>query len=298
MGSGNGASPHAEAVEENAGDGIAPACDPAAHAGGVDGRDLAALARPASPHVPTVLVPLGSTGRPGTCLPPQTDTVISTAVARATAARLRRVCPEESVVVAPAIAYGAGDDHLEARPGSDPDARVSFPGVMSIGTDTLQLLLVELIRSLSRWAGQIVIINGCDGNLDAVAAAVVQSRHEGRDAAWASCAAENGDLPAGHVTTSLMLHLAPGLVSPAGARPDVRARPMSRRPAGDVAVAVLDHATAAAEDGRLLLDRIAGDLAARIRSGRVCHTGRLLEADGDAAPEPHRPGVRPQVTWK
>ncbi|WP_328854402.1 creatininase family protein [Microbispora hainanensis] len=291
MGSGNGASPHAGAVEENAGGGIAPACDLAAHAGGVDEQCLAAVAWPASPHAPTVLVPLGSTGRSGTCLPPQTDTVISTAVARATAARLRRVCPEESVVVAPAIAYGAGDDHLGARPGSDGDARANFPGVMSIGTDTLQLLLVELIRSLSRWAGRTVIINGCDGNLDAVAAAVVQSRHEGRDAAWVPCTAENGDLPAGHVTTSLMLHLAPGLVSP------VEARPMSRRSSGDVAV-LGNHATATAEDGRRLLGRIAGDLAARIRSGRVCHTGRLLEADGDAAPVPHRPGVRPHVTRK
>lgn len=176
----------------------APKGDPLSEEG--DERALAGLAWSALPASPTVLVPLGSTEQHGPHLPLHTDTTIATAVARAVAARLR-------FLVAPAVAYGASGEHQD------------FPGTMSIGTEALQVLLVELVRSLSRWAGQVVIVNGHGGNLRALAAAVARLRYEGHAVVWAPCTTPGTDAHAGHAETSLMLHLAPHLVDLARAAP-------------------------------------------------------------------------------
>ncbi|WP_169988458.1 mycofactocin biosynthesis peptidyl-dipeptidase MftE [Microbispora sp. H10836] len=237
-----------------------------------DEGGLADLSWPVVPPSPTVLVPLGSTEQHGPHLPLHTDTTIATAVAQAATARLRRARPRDSLLVAPAVAYGASGEHQD------------FPGTMSIGNDALQLLLLELIRSLSRWAGQIVIVNGHGGNLDGLAAAVVQMRYEGHDAVWVPCTAAGTDAHAGHAETSLMLHLAPHLVDMTRAEPGNLAPLNQLMPElitkGVAAVSpsgVLgDPTTASAQEGHRLLDQMADNVATRIRYGRVDRTGCLL----------------------
>jgi mycofactocin system creatininase family protein len=146
------------------------------------------------PERPLVLIPLGSTEQHGPHLPLGTDTLIATAVAHKLASR-------GNSHVAPAVAIGASGEHQD------------FPGVLSIGTDALRLLLIELVRSLSLWAGRIVFVNGHGGNLEAVTSAVGQLTEEGHDVSWVPCSVA-GDGHAGHTETSLLLHLAPWLVRP------------------------------------------------------------------------------------
>jgi mycofactocin system creatininase family protein len=141
---------------------------------------------------PTVLVPVGSTEQHGPHLPLETDTIIATAVARALA-------DTSGGYVAPAISFGASGEHQD------------FPGVVSIGTEALTVMLVELVRSMSLWAGRVVLVNGHGGNLGALTTAVEQLRNEGHTVSWVPCAVA-GDAHAGHTETSLLLHLAPWLV--------------------------------------------------------------------------------------
>ena len=162
-----------------------------------------ALASATSPRVPagaTVLVPVGSTEQHGPHLPLDTDTEIAVAVAETAAKMLRR--RRLSVVVAPAVAYGSSGEHQD------------FAGTVSIGTPALRALLVEMVRSMSTWAGRVVLVNGHGGNLSAVRQAVELLVAEGHDVTWIPCATEpalnaGADLHAGRTETSLMLHLKP-----------------------------------------------------------------------------------------
>jgi creatinine amidohydrolase len=155
-------------------------------------RTLAEAAWTELPQRPLVVVPLGSTEQHGPHLPLETDTLVATAVARELADRL-------GGYVAPAVSIGASGEHQD------------FPGVLSIGTDALRMVLVELVRSLSLWAGRVVLVNGHGGNAEAVTSAVRQLRQEGHCIDWVPCTAA-GDAHAGHTETCLMLHLAPWLV--------------------------------------------------------------------------------------
>ncbi len=96
---------------------------------------------PAIPSSPVLLVPVGSTEQHGPHLPLDVDTLIATAVCRGAAERLGR-----GVLVAPPVAYGASGEHE------------GFPGTLSIGTEALTVVLVELARSARRWAGRIVFV--------------------------------------------------------------------------------------------------------------------------------------------
>lgn len=151
------------------------------------------------PERPLVLVPIGSTEQHGPHLPLETDTLVATAVARELAGRI-------GGWATPAVSIGASGEHH------------GFPGVMSIGTSALRLVVVELVRSLSLWAGRVVLVNGHGGNVPAVTRAVDQLHVEGHAVSWVACVAD-GDAHAGRTETSLVLHLAPELVRKEHAEP-------------------------------------------------------------------------------
>lgn len=137
-----------------------------------------------------VLVPVGSLEQHGPHLPLDTDTAIAVAVASASADRL-------GAWTAPPLSYGSSGEHQ------------SFAGTVSVGTEALTHQVVELVRSLTTWAGAVLLVNAHGGNVVALRAAVEQLSGEGRRVAWVACATEDVDLHAGRTETSLMLHLRP-----------------------------------------------------------------------------------------
>jgi creatinine amidohydrolase len=145
----------------------------------------------------TLLVPLGSTEQHGPHLPFDTDSRIAVAVAVAAADRV------DHVVVAPCVDYGSSGEHQ------------AFAGTLSIGTEALTMVLVELGRSALPPFARLVFVNGHGGNAPAIHAAVELLVSEGRPvAAWQPDlgAVEPRDAHAGHTETSLLLALAPDLV--------------------------------------------------------------------------------------
>ena len=85
---------------------------------------------------------------------------------------------------------------------------------MSIGTEILAAVIVELGRSACRFARRLVLVNGHGGNVGALRAAVALLRSEGRDVAWFPCGVPGADAHAGHHETGVMLALAPDTVRP------------------------------------------------------------------------------------
>jgi creatinine amidohydrolase len=197
-----------------------------------------------------------------------TDAAIATAVADALALRV-----QWQVVVAPAVSYGSSGEHQ------------SFPGTTSIGAEVLCLVVVELVRSLSIWAGRVVLINAHGGNISALSKAVLQLRAERHDVAWAPCAAPGADLHAGVTETSLMLHLRPGSVklhraAPGETRPIAKILPalMTGGVAAVSATGVLgDPRGATAAEGQRLLEVMVADALSRISSGWTDSRGMLVQ---------------------
>lgn len=214
---------------------------------------------------PTVVVPLGSVEQHGPHLPLATDT----AVAAAVAAGLADARPD--LLLAPAVPYGASGEHE------------GFPGTVSIGTDALRTLLVELGRSAGRWAGRLLVVNGHGGNLDALRSAVPLLRAEGRDVAWFPCGVRGGDAHAGRTETSLVLHVEPSAVrvelAEAGETAPVAALLPRLRAGGVAAVSpngVLgDPAGASADEGARLLAELVDRLTAAVQVWHVGADGRL-----------------------
>ena len=114
----------------------------------------------------------GSCEQHGPHLPLDTDTRIAVELAGRAAARC-------DAIVGPPVAFGASGEHQ------------SFPGTLSIGTEALTTLLVELGRSAfadpdrAAFRG-LAFVNGHGGNLLAVHRAVEVLVAEGRPAgSWA-----------------------------------------------------------------------------------------------------------------
>jgi creatinine amidohydrolase len=204
-----------------------------------------------------LVVPVGSVEQHGPHLPVDTDTVIAEAVAATAADGLA------GVVLAPAIAYGASGEHR------------GFPGTVSIGTEALAAVLVELARSALPPFAAMVVVNGHGGNHDALAAASAVCRREDRAVTVWSPRVPGGDGHAGRTETSLMLAARPERVRldrlqagnttplaellPALRRDGVRAH----SPSG-----VLGDPTAAtAEHGAELLAALVADLRAILLAG-------------------------------
>lgn len=227
---------------------------------------LAAAVWPEVADGAPVLVPLGSTEQHGPHLPLSTDTVI----ARAVAERAADLLPGKPLV-APVVPYGASGEHAD------------FPGTVSLGHESLQALLVEMVRSLALWSGRIVFVNGHGGNAPTLATACERLRREGHDVAWTACEVPGGDAHAGGTETSLMLHLAPELVlmerAVSGDRRPLRVILPQLRSQGVRAVSpsgVLgDPGGASAAEGRRILDEMASDVARRTAAWHVGDTGRL-----------------------
>lgn len=145
---------------------------------------------------PVVLVPLGAVEQHGPHLPLDTDTLVAVALCEAVASRSGGLGER---LVAPAVNYGASGEHA------------GFAGTLSIGSDALASVLVELARSAENVAG-LVLVSWHGGNGEATGAAVSRASAEGRRVvAWAP-GVRGGDAHAGRTETSLMLAIAPDLV--------------------------------------------------------------------------------------
>lgn len=199
-----------------------------------------------------VLIPVGSCEQHGPHLPLNTDTRIAVALVERVAHR-----EQDRVLVAPAVPYGASGEHA------------GFVGTLSIGTDALTTVLVELGRSADAFEG-VVFVNGHGGNAPALAAAVELLGSEGRAVhAW-SWSVPGADAHAGRTETSLMLAIEPAVVRLDEAEPG-RIEPVAElidelRTVGVQAVSpngVLGDPTGASPvEGEQLLEQLVDDLAA------------------------------------
>jgi mycofactocin system creatininase family protein len=218
--------------------------------------ELGALTSPAvGARADLLVVPLGATEQHGPHLPLNTDTDIAVALCR----RLADARPE--VLIAPGLPYGASGEHA------------GFAGTLSIGQSALELVLVELARSATDTFARVLFVSAHGGNAEPVTRALATLRAEGRDVRvfaphW------TGDPHAGRPETALLLALHPQRVRPERAvvgdtRPLSELLPLLR--SGGVravtATGVLGDPTGAtADEGTVLLDKIAAELIALVAS--------------------------------
>ncbi len=194
---------------------------------------------------PIVIVPVGSCEQHGAHLPLGSDTMIASHLASALAQR------RPDAVVAPAISISASGEHQ------------GFPGTLSIGTDGLVNVIVELVRS-AEWAAGVVFVNGHGGNLAAMqrAKTVFENEHRNVLVWWPEL--PEADLHAGHTETSIMLAISPGLVrtqravaQAAPAMSELVQRGVKRFSASGV---LGDPTNASAVAGRRIIDRLESSL--------------------------------------
>ena len=217
---------------------------------------------------PLVVLPLGSCEQHGPHLPLDTDHAVAEAVAARAAALL---ADGSGLLVAPGQPYGASGEHE------------GFPGTVSIGHAALYLLIVELGRSVLRWAGRLLVVNGHGGNMPSLPAAIATLRRESRDAAWWPCLPRGSDLHAGHTETSMMLRLRGTAVRAerAVAGPCEPIEGLLDRLTAESVLGVSesgvlgDPSGASGQQGEELLAAMAVQLAADIRAWRVGRPGRL-----------------------
>ena len=205
-----------------------------------------------------LLVPVGSCEQHGPHLPLDTDTRIAVAVARGVADR------RQDTVVAPAVAYGASGEHQ------------SFVGTLSIGTEALAALLVELGRSafpepMAPHHAALLFVNGHGGNQPALRRATDLLVAEGRPVGWWAPVVPDGDAHAGRTETSLLLAISPDVVGPdrpAGATAPLAELADALREGGIGAVSANgilgDASGATATEGRTLLDALVTDCTGAI----------------------------------
>lgn len=155
-------------------------------------RDMTSIDVTSIDH-PILALPIGSCEQHGPHLPLGTDSIIAEALCNALAATTPRI------VIGPTLTVTSSGEHA------------GFPGTLSIGGSATSSTIVELVRSAD-WASSVVLVNGHGGNVAAVKTAMATLLAESRvvSAWWPQI--DNGDAHAGHVETSLMLHLAAPLV--------------------------------------------------------------------------------------
>jgi creatinine amidohydrolase len=196
-----------------------------------------------------LLLPIGSCEQHGPHLPLDTDTQIAQYLCVQAAQQDKRI------LVAPSLTISASGEHA------------GFPGTLSIGTNALTQVLIEIVRSAD-WCNGVVFVNGHGGNAVAVAAATRTLTNEQRNVAAWWPRIEHGDAHAGASETSMMLAINPEQVNMAMAEAG-STKPMSEisaqlRSGGVRAVSsngVLgDPTTATSEHGNNLLSQLTHDL--------------------------------------
>lgn len=164
--------------------------------------EVAGISRAASDDrapAPIVLVPIGSTEQHGPHLPLATDTIIAEELTG------RAVHHTDGLMIGPTISMGASGEHA------------GFAGTLSIGSEVMTSVLIELVRSAD-WAAGVVLVNGHGGNHEAISSAVTTLTREGRNVLgwWPRWPQRRdggpADLHAGRIETSMMLAIDPGLV--------------------------------------------------------------------------------------
>ena len=196
-----------------------------------------------------LLLPIGSCEQHGPHLPLDTDTQIAQYLCAQAAQQ------DSRILIAPSLSITASGEHA------------GFPGTLSIGTEALTQVLVEIVRSAD-WSNGVVFVNGHGGNADAVATAIRILANEQRNVATWWPRIEHGDAHAGASETSMMLRINPEQVNMAKAEAG-STKPMSEisaqlRSGGVRAVSangVLgDPTTATSEHGHNLLSQLTHDL--------------------------------------
>ena len=148
---------------------------------------------------PIILIPVGSTEQHGPHLPLNTDTLVAEEIAG------RALHRTSGLMLGPTISVSASGEHA------------GFAGTLSIGTEVMAQVAIELGRSAD-WAAGVVFVNGHGGNHEALGRAVGILASEGRNVlSWSPKwrrRTDGGppDLHAGRIETSLMLAIDPGLV--------------------------------------------------------------------------------------
>jgi creatinine amidohydrolase len=208
---------------------------------------------------PLLAVPVGSCEQHGPHLPLDTDTRIAVALAE----RLVASFEPGDVLVGPALTVTSSGEHA------------GFPGTLSVGSNVVQSMIVELVRSAD-WCSGVVLVNGHGGNLVPVRHAVATLTDEGRKAlAWWP-RPSGADAHAGATETSLLLAIAPELVrrdrAAAGRTEPIGELIDQLRGGGVRSVSpngVLgDPRRATAAQGRSLLTRLTIDLVAAVDEWR------------------------------
>jgi creatinine amidohydrolase len=196
-----------------------------------------------------LLLPLGSCEQHGPHLPLDTDTQIAQYLCAQAAQHDNRI------LIAPSLTISASGEHA------------GFPGTLSIGTDALTQVLVEIVRSAD-WCNGVVFVNGHGGNADAVAAAMRTLTGEQRNVASWWPRIELGDAHAGASETSMMLAINPEQVNMAkvevGSTKPIGEISAQLRSGGVRAVSLNgvlgDPTTATSEHGHSLLSQLTRDL--------------------------------------
>jgi creatinine amidohydrolase len=148
---------------------------------------------------PIILIPVGSTEQHGPHLPLNVDTLVAEEVAG------RALHRTTGLMLGPTISVSASGEHA------------GFAGTLSIGTEVMSQVAIELGRSAD-WAAGVVFANGHGGNHEALTSAVKLLNDEGRSVMswWPKWRRRQDggppDLHAGRIETSLMLAIDPGLV--------------------------------------------------------------------------------------
>jgi mycofactocin system creatininase family protein len=225
---------------------------------------------------PLVVLPLGSCEQHGPHLPLETDMAIAATVARNAVPELARVT---DVLLAPQQDYAASGEHE------------GFPGTVSIGCEALHLLLIELGRSVMRWCGRLLIVNGHGGNHPTLISAITQLRAENRDVAWWACGVPGGDAHAGRSETGIMMALDPRTVraerATAGRTEPIAKlmRALESRSVRQISPnGVLgDPAGASAAEGERAVREMTDQLCAAARTWHVDDAGRLAPWSSRAA---------------